>query len=158
MFGVELKLLEWNEFWPWAEPLFADHRAELGQTQFPLDVDVEMVKDFVADGNAIIMGLLVDESLVGYCIWYITMSFESRGVVVGQQGPWYVSPQWRHHGGWLFRKSFAVLRERGVAQVSVHCAPQDAEKFGKFFSAMGGLEIAREWSIKMRKDDDHAGV
>lgn len=95
-------------------------------------------------------------AMVGYLTWNITPDVEAEGLLIAQQGGWYVAPgNWRAAVA-LFDASLDVLRAAGVHRAFPHhrCNGRGAN-LGRFFRRRGATLIQHTYSLLIG-DDPHA--
>jgi hypothetical protein len=155
--SAQLKREAWATFWPDAEPLLRNHRAEVDPEAMsaPFEMNVPLAEMLDACGALVIFtareGPLA--SLVGYCIWTLGPSLESA-TLCATQGPWYVRPDRRMSpiGLRLFTRSLGALRELGVQRaLPHHWATPDGERLGAYFARLGAKRIETTYSLMLEK-------
>lgn len=150
MSGIELKD-SWTDLWAKGSALFLEHRAELElhEPRVPYSMDFERVGQLEELGVVQVVAGQRNGVYVGYCIFFISPSLESRGIQVGSQGPWFVTAE--HRGGALglrlWRESIERLRERGVRHVLAHAYDKSDPRLGAFFEHQGAVPYAKVWSM-----------
>lgn len=143
----------WDEFWPEAEALAREHWDEV-------EDGVEARRPFAPDAAKMralnIMGVLQVYSarragvLVGYATWQIMPDIESAGLLIAQQGAWFVSPSAKSQtiGYRLFEFSLVSLRLLGVKMLFPHHRTQGRGKdLGKFFARWGAKHTQNTYSL-----------
>ena len=86
--------------------------------------------------------------LIGYFTWNITPDVESEGLLIGQQGAWYVAPGHPCVALTMFRKSVEELRALGVQCIYPHHRTQGrGAHLGRFFKRQGAKEIQHTYSM-----------
>lgn len=151
MSELVLRTERWGTFWPEAEPLFAIHRSEVGDSSpAPLRVDWRLAEQLDLAGALLIQTARSEGLLAGYCIWYISPSLESAGLLVGSQGPWFVLPE--HRTGRaavrLLKESLGALRARGVLQALPHHWMGGAgPRLGPLFERLGARPLEITYSL-----------
>jgi hypothetical protein len=86
--------------------------------------------------------------LVGYFTWSILPDVESEGLVIAQQGAWFVQPGNPTAAHRMFRASVQMLRGFGVQCIFPHHRTQGrGANIGRFFKRQGAKEIQRTYSL-----------
>lgn len=152
----EVRRERWGQLWPDARDLFELHRAELRQEDFALSPDHPMIEGLEASGGLICLAartLVPERQLIGYGIWYLLPSLESRGVLLAQQGPWFVLEGWRKEGAGraIWAAGLKTLREAGVKQALLHHSPRH-QGLGKFFTRAGAKLQEIVYSLRLGEE------
>jgi hypothetical protein len=136
----------------WSEAWWRDART-LAEAHFQeVDGGVEPRRRFKLDER--LMGLL-DEAgslkilsarlageMIGYFTWNITPDVESEGLIIAQQGAWYVAPGNPGVGAKMFDRSVQVLKQFGVQCIFPHHRVQGrGSHIGRFFESRGAKLI-----------------
>jgi len=141
----------WQEFYPDCLPLFEEHDAEIGEqsSDMPLDPNVEGYAGLDKAGMLQILTARQDGKLIGYCIFVISQSLQSRKVIVGTQNLWFVTKEKRRGGiaGRLYLKSIALMRAKGVKNIYPHYYVRGDAKLKRFFERLGAKELQHEYSL-----------
>ena len=143
---------------PWGSRFWADAKA-LAEAHF------EEVDGGVAPGRSLkvnerLMGALSDAGvlkiitariggeLVGYYTWNIQDDVESEGLLIAQQGAWYVSPSHPRVAFLMFHEAVRRLKEMGVQCIYPHHRTQGrGAHLGRFFKRQGAKEIQHTYSL-----------
>lgn len=151
--SAELTIERWATFWPEAEPLLRDHRAEVDpesvRSGFSVNVPIAEALD-AADALLILSareGPL--RTLVGYCLWTLGPSLDSA-TLLATQGPWFVRPDRRASplGLRLFARSLVVLREMGITRaLPHHWATPAGARLGAYFTRLGAVPLETTYSL-----------
>jgi hypothetical protein len=114
---VTIQRERFGTFYRDGRDLFAAHYAEAGSFDgLPLDPDVDMALALEAQNQLLVMTARQDGHMVGYIVFLINPSFESRGVLLGFQNIFYVKPELRGKLGKKLRDAAkARLLEIGVS-------------------------------------------
>lgn len=149
---VSISRVLWDDLWPEAKPLMLAHKAETGldDPRQALAPDTQAIRAYEATGGLLLLSARSAGALVGYSIWYISKSLETSGLLVANQGPWYVTPAWRGRGAGLllWRKAKQLLREAEVRLIFAHFPAAGAgSELGDFFAREGGKVIGTEVAI-----------
>lgn len=137
---------------PWSSDLWADCRQLAADHFEEVDGGVEPRRRFKVDetlmrliyeaGSLKIVTARQDGQLIGYYTWQITPDIESEGLLIAQQGAWYVA-----QGHWgaavaMFDHSIETLKALGVQCVFPHHRVQGrGADIGKFFTRRGAKKI-----------------
>lgn len=145
---------------------WADAR-KLGEKHFEeVDGGVEPRRHFKLDEN--IMGLMdragaikiivarAAGKIVGYFTWQITPDVESEGLLIAQQGAFYVEPGYPKVAYAMFKRSVQELRAMGVQCIFPHHRLQGrGSHLGRFFEKQGAKEIQHTYVLWIG-DGQHA--
>ena len=87
--------------------------------------------------------------LVGYIFWHVLPDVESGGMLIANQGAWFVSPSATPRTArLLWDRSIADLKAIGVQLVNPHHRMQGrGAQLGKFFIKQGAKPIKQEYSL-----------
>lgn len=134
----------WNDaFADEAEFLGAQHFAEVEngldpRRRFKLSRRLMALLD--QTGSSVIVTARFGGKLVGYCTWQCTEDVESEGLLIAQQGAWFVDRGHEGMGPALFRAAVAELRRRGVQCIFPHHRMQGrGTRLGLFFQRLGAV-------------------
>lgn len=150
---MSLQQETWNQFYPDCLPLFAQHKAEVGESQskMPLNIDVEQWAAIDrANAVQIITARDLAKNLLGYCCFFISSSLESKGLLCASQSLWFVTKESRYGGLGirLFMEAVKYLKNRGVRNIYPHrWLTVDSTDLDKFFLSLGAIEIERGYSL-----------
>lgn len=156
--GYTVRIEPFQHFWTEAKPLAEAHSVEV-------DTDVEPRRRFKVDeanmlraqdaGCLRVFALRQNRKLVGYLTWQISLDLESEGLVIAQQGAWYVASGHAKGAHKLFTESVATLRQFGVQHIFPHHRTQGrGDSLGRFFKRQGAKEIQHTYSLWI--GGDHA--
>jgi hypothetical protein len=154
--GYTVSIEPFQHFWREAKPLAEAHSAEV-------DSDVEPRRKFkvheagmeaMQDAGCLrVFALRKNRELVGYLTWQISLDLESEGLVIAQQGAWYVAPGNARGAHKLFTESVSTLRLMGVKHVFPHHRTQGrGDSLGRFFKRQGAKEIQHTFSLWIGDD------
>ncbi len=143
---------------PWSEELWADtrHAAESHfeevdggvEPNRPFDLDTDIMTHMQNTGSLLIVTARQDGKFVGYFTWQISLDVESKGLLIAQQGAWYVYPGNPRVAVKLFDKSIEELRKRGVQCIFPHHRLQGrGANLGKFFEKRGAKLMQHTYSL-----------
>lgn len=153
----------WIGLEPWSDALWADARA-LAEAHFEeVDGGVEANRPFnldqafmlrLAEGGVLkVIVARRDGRLVGYYTWNVSFDVESQGLLIAQQGAWYVEPGHPRLAFRMFRKARAELKALGVKIIFPHHRTQGrGAGLGKFFKREGAKEIQHTYSLDITGD------
>ncbi len=147
---VLLRRIPWKRLWPDAAELMELHRAELEQNWWPLRPDHRQIEERERVGGLICIEARSGEALLGYGIWYLQPSLECAGVLLAQQGPWYVRKEARAGGLGLRILDFglAELRRAGVNEVWFHHSA-NTPNLGVVFRQLGAKPAETSYVMKL---------
>jgi GNAT superfamily N-acetyltransferase len=113
---ITIQAEPFDVFWRDAQELLAAHYAEAGSFDGqPLDPNVGMARAMEASQQLLVMTARRGGAIVGYILFFINPSFESKNVLLGFQNIFYVKPEHRGTLGKKLRdRAISVLKERGV--------------------------------------------
>lgn len=142
-----LEIERWSGIWPECVPLMKAHASEVrggSDDRVPFELDLERIRAIDrADFLVIVSAREPTEfHLVGYCIWFLTPSLESLGLLVATQSAWYLAEPFRGAGRALkiWNRSIEELKKRGVKMAYPHHWNDGAgAKIGKFFERQGAV-------------------
>lgn len=83
------------DFWIEAEPLAKAHRVEVNdgdRPHHPFKMNIRLIDMIERAGAFRVFAARIDGRLAGYITWSITPDVESDGVMLADQGGWYVAP------------------------------------------------------------------
>lgn len=108
----------------------------------PFDPDWEMMLKLEDLGMFLFFSAKQGDELIGYLTWTIVPDLESRGLMVGNQGAWFVLPGFPRVAHRLFGLSVITLQDRGVAYLLPHHRTQGrGEAIGGYFKFWGAKLI-----------------
>ena len=149
--GYTVGIEPFQHFWAEAKPLAEAHSLEVDSGIEPRRPFKVWERGFrlAQDAGALrVFALRQHGKLVGYFTWQISLDMESEGLVIAQQGAWYVAPG--HPWGYrkLWRESIAALRVMGVKHIFPHHRTQGrGDRLGLFFKREGAKEIQHTYSL-----------
>ena len=86
--------------------------------------------------------------LIGYFTWTISPDPESRGLLLGLQGAWYVAPGYPRAAVKMFDESVRVLKSCGVKCVVPHHRLQGrGSGISRFFRRRGAVDIQHNFAL-----------
>lgn len=142
----------WSHIWPEAEALAQQHWEEVDSGVEPrrrFAVDAGLCEKMYQAGVLKCFALRCPQGhLLGYLTWQLMMDPESQGLVVAQQGAWYVAPGHARAARALFLQSLVALRAWGVKCVFPHHRAQGrGRSLGRFFQRLGAKPIQQGYSL-----------
>lgn len=153
---MKIQVERWAKFYPDCLVLFAEHKAEIGESSEHMPLDPDFAKCAVLDKCDMAQVMTArddDNKLVGYCVFIIDNSIESKNVLVGEQKFWFVTKSARKGalGIRLFMNSLELMKKKGVKNVYPHMWVRAGEKevltLDKFFIGLGAYELERIYSL-----------
>jgi hypothetical protein len=140
-----------RSIWPDVNRLFQTHFDEVDgdvEPNRPFEADTDLMRKLEDAGILKIWTVRIDGVLVGYCTWNVCLDVESRGLVIGLQGAWFIERSHQGLGKTLFEKSLDGLRQIGVKNVFPHHRLQGRGKhLGPYFESLGAKEIQHTYSL-----------
>ncbi len=147
---IEITIESWDKFYPVCLPLFKEHEAEIGENNMPLDVDVETCATMDKIGMALIVVAYKDGIMIGYCTFFLSKCLMSKNILIGTQGPYFVTKEERKTGAGLklYREAIKQMKEKGVKNIYPHHYLRgDSAKLGAYFENLGATLIQYEYSL-----------
>ncbi len=137
----------WEEMRPPAEAHFEEVDGGV-EPKRPFRLDLNLMQA-LADAGALKVVIARHEGqLVGYYTWNIMPDVESEGLLIGQQGAWYVKPGHPRVAFKMFWKAVVELKALGVQCIYPHHRTQGrGAHIGKFFMRQGARDIQRTYSL-----------
>ena len=86
----------------------------------PFDPDVAVMEQLNRVGTFRVFSARLAGKMIGYCTWNISYDLESRGLVIAEQGAFYMVPGHGRAAFRLFKFSLLGLRELGVKLAFPH--------------------------------------
>ncbi len=134
-----------SQWWAEAKSLAESHFEEVDggvepRRRFELDEDI-----MTAMERAGVIKILVardNGKIVGYYTWQIATDVESKGLLIAQQGAFYVEPGHPSVAHAMFERSVQELRALGVKCIFPHHRTQGrGDHLGRFFERRGAKKI-----------------
>ena len=152
MNGVVVALEDWWTVWPEAQPLMAANYAEAElNTRVPFEIAADLAGQMQLAGSMKIITARVPQ-LVGYLFWFLAPRMDSAMTLIAQEGPWYVTPEWRKRGVAmaLMRKGIEELRQIGVNLLFLHDRqPVGGPDLAPIFARLGAKPDQRQWLMEL---------
>jgi hypothetical protein len=140
-----------TSWWADAEPLAVAHYAEVNAGDrhgHPFKLDLPLLLDAERRGAFRVISARVNGELKGYITWSFIPDTESAGIVIADQGAWYVDPSSPGLGRKLLDRSIAMLRDLGIQSVELHHQLNGrGAKLGSLFRRMGAIEHQHRYSL-----------
>lgn len=145
-----IQLETWKQFHPDCLPLFLEHENEIGEKRHPLDPDIDLIEKMDAMNLVQIVTAREEGQLVGYCIFTLGNSLMSRRVLIGTQGPVFVTKSKRRGGLGirLYEFAFSEMIKKGVQDIYPHYWVQGGEVLRNYFERKGAVELERVYSLR----------
>lgn len=158
--GFDPILASWIDEEPWIdvrdeiEPLARAHFNEVAgelepKRQFGLDRGV--METLAKLGVLRVWVARVNGQVAGYCTWNISNDPESNGMLMADQGGWYVTPRYKQAGLGLglLRAGLAGLKSAGVQNVLLHyrMAGRGDARLGHVFRRLGAVPHESRYSL-----------
>ena len=150
--GLTLAQEPWSEaFWSEARALAEAHFEEVDggvEPNRPFKLDVGFMQKLSDGGVLKLFTARRDGRLVGYYTWNVQYDVESQGLLIAQQGAWYVEPSQTTTACRMFDYAIAELRKIGVQCVYPHHRAQvRGSNIGRFFRRRGAKKIQDTYSL-----------
>jgi hypothetical protein len=138
--------------WPEVQVLTQKHYEEVDGGVEPKRkhaVDAAAMHAISKAGVLVVLTARLDGVLVGYFTWNIQNDIESKGLKIGLQGAWFVSPDApRRTAVWLWERSVREMQAMGVQCIFPHHRTQGrGANIGKFFMRRGAKPIQTTYSL-----------
>lgn len=150
--GYQIEIEPWGpDLWADMEPLTEAHALEVDggvEPRRPFKVDQALMGQLAQTNVLWVITARISGELVGYFTWNVSLDVESQGLLIGQQGAWYVSPGHPGVAGHMFDKSVQVLKRLGVSCIYPHHRTQGrGAAIGRFFERRGAKHIQQNYSL-----------
>lgn len=137
----------WAELKPLAEKHFREVDGGV-EARRPFKLDEALMKTLAAAG---ILRLIVARAagrVIGYFTWNVMPDVESAGLIIAQQGAWFLEPGHPRVAVMMFDASIAMLRSLGVMCIYPHHRTQGrGDGIGRFFERRGAKHIQNTFSM-----------
>lgn len=148
----EIEIEPWSTgLWAELKPLAASHFEEVDgdvEPNRPFDVDEGMMQ-LIQDAGA--LRLVVARKTgkaVAYFSWNVQPDVESKGLLIGMMGAWYVAPGHPRAAFDMFKFSREALAAEGVQCLFPHHRVQGrGANIGRFFEHQGAKKIQISYSL-----------
>lgn len=137
----------WAEMKPHVEAHFEEVDGGVEPNR-PFRLDLRLMQALADAGSLKAVIARLDGLLVGYLTWNITPDVESEGLLIAQQGGWYVAPGHPGVAARTFDVSVSELKARGVQCIFPHHRTQGrGARIGRFFMRRGAKHIQHTYSL-----------
>ena len=152
---------------PWTRDLWAEMRP-LAEAHFeevdggvepnrPFRLALPIMDALAAAGVLFVVTAREAGRLIGYFTWNLTTDVESEGLIIGQQGAWFVEQGHPRAAAGMFDASVAELRRRGARCIYPHHRVQGrGSGIGRFFARRGAKLIQHTYSLWIGERVAHA--
>jgi L-amino acid N-acyltransferase YncA len=110
-----------------------------------------MAKRLEVDGNFLAVTARKGEKMIGYIVFLVNPSFESRQVMLGFQNIFYVKPE--HRGGLgrqLHKAAVAILKAQGVQMLIMRSGVRARGPSQKFlFERLGAKPMGQLYALPL---------
>ena len=148
---VQLAREGWEAIWPEVNELATLHAGEVERGVEPrrrFKIDAARMQQASDAGVLRIYTARRGSKLVGYLTWQVMLDVESEGLLIAQQGAWYVAPGNPKVALELFEYSLASLKLAGVQCCFPHHRTQGrGAGLGKFFARWGAKRIQETYLL-----------
>jgi hypothetical protein len=146
-----IRVERWTDFWPDCLALMREHDEELvgHDPREPFDPDEALFASIDAVGASILVAARCDGAMIGYCIFNLSPSLRTKGLLCAEQSLWFVTRQHRGATGIrLFDRAIEELRKRGVRKVYPHhWMGSNSPQAEAFFLRRGAAELEHVYSL-----------
>lgn len=149
---IQISAERWSKFWPDCLALMCEHDEELHEhdEREPFAPDDAMFEVIDKAGASLLMAARYEGRMIGYCIFNISTSLRTKGLVCAEQSLWFVTKSYRGStaGIRLFDRALDELRRRGVQKVYPHhWLASNSPRAEAFFIRRGATELERVYSL-----------
>ncbi len=146
------------QMWEEARPLAEAHFREVEEGVEPrrrFDLDLGLMNKLEEVGSLfVLVARNAVGVLIGYYTWQISLDVESLGLVIAQQGAWYLAPGHPRVARAMFTRSCTELRQRGVQCIFPHHRLQGrGQSLGRFFLRQGAKPTQVTYSLWIGEGD-----
>lgn len=137
----------------WAEikPLAEKHALEVDggvEPRRPFKLDERLMRALAAGGVLHLIVARAAGRVIGYFTWNVMPDVESEGLIIAQQGAWYLEPGFPRVATMMFDASIDMLRSLGVKMIYPHHRTQGrGDGIGRFFRRRGAKHIQQTYSL-----------
>lgn len=137
----------WTEIRTGAEAHFAEVDGGL-ESYRPFRLDLTLMQRLAELGSLKVIIARKAGRAIGYFTWNITLDVESEGLLIAQQGGWYVEPGYPRVAAKMFDVSVAALKGFGVRCIYPHHRTLGrGARIGRFFQRRGAKHIQHTYSL-----------
>lgn len=152
MRDVVIRLEPWSErWWTDARTLAEAHFEEVDggvEPHRPFRLDRRLMRLMDDAGVLKLLTARKNGEMIGYFTWNISPDVESEGLLIGQQGAWYVKPNHPIVAGKMFVAAVEMLKGFGVQVIFPHHRVQGrGANIGRFFEKMGAKRIQETYCL-----------
>ena len=152
MSRYEIKLEPWSPSrWAELKDLAGAHFEEVDgdvEPNRPLNVDEDLMQLMQDGGSLRMFTARKDGKVVAYFTWSVQPDVESKGLLIGMMGAWYVAPGYPRAAFDMFAFSREHLRAEGVQCLYPHHRVQGrGSHLGRFFERQGAKRIQETYSL-----------
>lgn len=139
----------WSSIWADARALGEDNHAEVGNT-YRFDPDDALISEAERCGVFLGLSARCNGELIGYASWSISKNPECCGMILADQGAWYVQRGHFGIGRRLLDIGLGYLRQLGVHEAQLH-APMVGRgaKLGTIYERMGATAVQTRYSLSL---------
>lgn len=141
---------------PWTDALYAEmrplieaHAREVdhdARSRFKLDLAI--MRACAEHGVLKVLIARLGGEMVGYLTWNVSRDVEAEGMMIAQQGGWYVAPGHARAAIQLFDASIVMLRAEGVERAFPHHRVNGrGANIGRFFQRRGASLIQHTYCL-----------
>lgn len=132
-----------------ADALGAIHFGEVNADgRRPYKLDRKLMTMLAFSGALIVITARLGSRLIGYALWSVEPDPESAGLLMSNQGPWFVEPGHPRVALSTWDRSIAELRRLGVKFVWPHYHEQGrGASLGKFYERQGAVHIKHVYQL-----------
>lgn len=142
-----IRLETWAQVWPEARDLAETHHRLVG-APWPHEIDEQAMVSMEIGGFLRVLSARSAGALRGYCLWFIVPNWESKGMLVAQQGPWYAAEPGL--GLRLLRESYRLMPSWGVDYALPHHWANEP-RLGLLFRRFGDVPLETVYLHKVEK-------
>lgn len=139
-------------FWRDAQVALDEHRREAGaMAGMPFDPNVEVARALDGMGKLVTIVARCAGIVVGYIMFSIGPSLESRNVLMGTQGPWFVLKPFRGALGLrLHAHARSALAGMGIAGLTMRSGVRaTGPRHFKLYERLGAIDMGRLYHLPM---------
>ena len=114
----------------------------------PFKLDRNLMRAMDELGVLKLITARIKGEMVGYYTWEVGPDVESEGLLIAQQGAWYVKPNHPLVAGRMFLMAVGILKAMGVKVIFPHHRTQGrGAHIGRFFEKMGAKRIQETYCL-----------
>ena len=137
----------WAEMKPHAEAHFAEVDGGL-EPYRQFNLDLRLMHAIADAGSLKVVIARKAGELVGYFTWNLMLDVECEGLLIAQQGGWYVAPGHPSVAAKMFDASVAAFKAMGVKCLFPHHRTNGrGSNIGRFFQRRGARHIQHTYSL-----------